>query len=527
MMSQNYAVLFILLLSVIGGIFGHFLKWNVVQIMFWVLATVLFVVAAQFMKESMKEEPNSKRFYLFYICSYCMLFGAFVTNNLFFFNVFAVLALLSMYPLILHRRGEMAVKSARIYIIFLIAAIVFLLTGMAVVYKAVGSLNYVDMAAYVGGLSGNANAAITAGGLLMFIGYAIFAGIFPLQFQVTRGSSHCMVEVSAILSCLMSKLGIFGMIVLCACLFSTNMLYGRILLVLGPLTTIWGLLITLSSTDIRKILMGINVVMNGFNTLSIGLMVLSGKLNGYAVRSSILVLVALSLSLFVLYMIALELVRKVHTYEINGLIASGKGNGRLIVAGFLACASLAGVPGLAGFLAHSMLFNTITKNIGWKWLTVVYVILWAFFMTAVVRIFMKLFISKKEETLRILTTDEELKQSAEREKTAKEQKELSEQKSKKGKQPYVVGEILLLGIGVIQIIIGIFPNQTFGKIENVIMAFLHGENVPGTIPYFAGDVFIGFGIAVLLCIVLYVNLVHGILLRAVRNKKNKKLQENL
>ena len=129
--------------------------------------------------------------------------------------------------------------------------------------------------------------------------------------------------------------------------------------------------------------------------------------------------------------------------------------------------------------------------------------------------------------MRILTTDEELKQTTENEKTVKEQKELSEKKSKKGKQPYVVGEILLLGIGFIQIIIGIFPNQTFGKIENTIMTFLHGENVPGTIPYFAGDVFIGFGIAVLLCIVLYVNLVHGILLRAVRNKKNKKLQENL
>lgn len=525
MINQNYVVVFILLFSVIGGVSGLFCKQNVMQLLFFILAAVLYVVATQFMKESTREKSGSRRFGLFYMCSFCMLFGAFMTNNLCIFNVFASVALLTMYPLILHRRDEMAVKSGRIYIIFLAAAMVMLFMGMTVIYRVVGSMDYVDMVTYVSGLPGNASDVITVGGFFMFVGYAVFAGIFPVQFMITRGSSHCMVEVSAMLSCIMSKLGIFGMMVLCACLFSSNMLYGRVLLVLGPLTTIWGLLITLSSTDIRKILMGINVVTNGFNALSIGLMVLSGKLNGYAVRSSILVLVASSLSIFMLYMTAVELVREVHTYEINGLISSGKGKRRLLMAGFLACASLVGVPGMAGFLAHSMLFNTITKNIGWKWLTIVYVILWAFFMTAVVRIFMKLFISKKEETLRILTTDEELRKDSES--AIKEQKELSGKINNNKKQSYLVGEILLIGIGLLQVIIGVFPNQTLDKIENAVMFFLHGENVPGTIPYFSGDVFIGFGIAVLLCIVLYINLVHGVLLRAVRNKKNKKLQENL
>ena len=528
-MSQKYGMLFVLIISVIGGILGYFLNLNVVQLLFCIITGILYVAAVQFMKESVKKEANSKRFYLFYMCSYCMLLGALMTKNLLFFHLFAVMVLLSMYPLILHRKDEMEIKNGRIYIIFLLAEIVFLLAGTHVIYKVTGSLNYEDIAAYIRGFSGNTNVMITIGGLLLFLGYAIFAGIFPVQFQVTRGSSYCMVEVSVLLSCLVSKLGIFGMMVLSAFLFSANTLYGDVLLVTGPLTTIWGLLITLSSTDIRKILMGINVVTNGFNALSIGLMVLSGKANGYAVCSSILVLAVSSLSLFVLYMIALELVRKVHTYEINGLIASGKGNIRLAVAGFLACASLIGVPGFAGFLAHSMLFNTIIKHIGWKWLTVVYILLWAFFMTAVVRIFMKLFISKKEQTLRILTTDVELQQTAEQKIIDEKNKEVSENKDEntKTKNPYVIGEILLLGIGLVQLIIGVFPNQTIDKIENAIITVLHGENIPGAIPYFAGDVFIGFSIAVLLCVFLYLNLVHGILLRAIRNKKNKKLQEKL
>lgn len=583
-MSQSYSILLILLFPVLGGIIGFYLgkrkketrnDWidivvvvelamlvymgyliigkkveismtlgslmglglsftlDTTRLVFCTVATVLFGVVFQFMKESMKEEAGSNRFYLFYMCTYSMILSAFITDNLFNFYLFVVLALLCVYPLILHRQDKMAIKSARIYMAFLVAALVLMMTGIVIVYAALGSVSYTEMYSFlrINGISG----AGVLGGFIIFAGFMIIAGIFPVQFQVTRGCSYSMLEISAVLSCLLSKLGIFGMMILTACLFPSITLYGRLLLAVGTLTTIWGLLITLSSTDIRKILMGLNIVTNGFNTLSIALMALSAKSNGYAVRSSVLVLMVSSLSLFVLYMAALELVRKVHTYEINGLIASGKKNKLLTVVCFLASASLAGVPGTAGFLAHSMLFNTITIKIGWKWLTVVYVLLWAFFMTAVVRVFMKLFISQKEKTLRILTTEEEAKTAVDRSKAdravledTKEDLPEDRKKIKKAaRNPYFSGEVMLLGIGIIQVVVGIFPDFIFDSFGNTIVTFFHGDPVTGTIPYFAGDVFIGFGIAVVLCIVFYLNLVHGILLRAIRNKKNKKLQENL
>ena len=42
--------------------------------------------------------------------------------------------------------------------------------------------------------------------------------------------------------------------------------YGRVLLTGGLLSTAWGLILTLTSTDIRKILMGLNVAVNGFKS---------------------------------------------------------------------------------------------------------------------------------------------------------------------------------------------------------------------------------------------------------------------
>lgn len=563
-MENNYGILLILLFPVFGGIIGFYLgkknmetrnDWidivmivelvmlgylgyvtmgkntsvslvlsdflglglsftmGVIPVLFSIITTVVFGVVIQFMKESMKKEEGSNRFYFLFMCTYSMVLGAFMTNNLFNFFMFAIFALLFAYPLIMHRQDKLALKNAEIYMLFLIAGIVLVLNGLVIVFGSLGSVSYTGM--YSAILSNGGSNFILLGGILMFAGFAIFSGMFPVQLQVTRGCSYGLIEISTVLSSIVSKMGILGMMILAADLFIGNAFYGRILLAGGILTAVWGLLITLTATDIRKILMGLDVAVNGFNILGVGLMVLCSSFNAYAIRGSLYMMIISSLSLLILYMVALEQVRKIKTFEIKGLIASGKGNKLSAVVCFLGCASLGGVPGTTGFLAYSMLYKTILTNIGWKWLTVVYVILWAFLMTAVTRIFMKLFVSKKEEAVRILSTEDE---------------PLSEQVSdekKEEKNPYLCGEIMLLLIGLLQIVTGILPNMTMDKLGDAVTEFCHGKKLVDAIPYFTVDAFIGFGIAVLLCIVLYFNLVHGVLLRAIRNKKNKKLQQNI
>ncbi|MCM1158747.1 MAG: hypothetical protein NC300_07850 [Bacteroidales bacterium] len=496
---------------------GLSLKLDAVRFLLCIAVTVIFGVITQFMKESMKNEAGSNRFYLFYLCMHSMVLGACMTDNLFNFFMFVIFALLFGCPMIMHRQDRQALKSAKVYLFFVVAETVLLLTGVVVVFAYLGSVSYAGM--YNSVMSNGGSSPVLIGGLLVFAGFAMFAGVFPVQFQVTRGCSYGLMEISAILSGVVSKTGILGMMLLVSNLFVGSAAYGRILLGFGLVTVVWGLILTLTATDIRKILMGLDVAVNGFNMVSASLMALCGEANGYAVRSSLYLLLVSSLSMTVLYMVALEQVRKVKTYEIKGLIASGKGNVLLFTVCFLACASLAGIPGTMGFLAHSMLLESLLDQVGWKWLTAVYVILWAFFMTAVARILMKLFISRKDETIRILATEEELQKETEEERMSAGQQE-------KQKNPYQFGEILLLLMGLLQVAVGVLPKLSVDKLGNAVAAFFHSEEITGGIPYFTGSVFIGFIVALVLCIVLYLNLVHGILLRAIRDKKNRHLEES-
>ena len=392
----------------LSGILGIDMTFRAdgVRLLLCIMVTVVFGLVLQFMKESMKQEESSNRFYLLFMGVYSMVSGAFLTGNLLDFVIFISLASLLLYPMILHRRDEVVQKNAGIYLSYLISAIAVLQIGLVIVYFYIKNLGYVEMHFAIR-LNGSTVPTVL-GSLLLFLGFAVFAGVFPVQLMITRGSSYSLMEASVILSSVISKLGVYGILLLVSDLLLQNIVFGRILLLAGLLTAVWGVMISLSATDIRKILMGITVATNGFHLLSVSGIELSLGSSGYAVRSSYYMMITSTLSLIVLYMTSLELVRKKNTFEIKGLIASGKGTPLLAIACFIACASLCGVPGTAGFLAYSALFKTIQANPGWKWLICFYIIIWAFLMTAVVRVFMKFFVSKKDEALRIMSSEEEL-----------------------------------------------------------------------------------------------------------------------
>lgn len=503
--------------SDIEWIFGERLSFSVVFrmdgvcLVLCVVTDLVFWITACFMRESMRQEADSGRFYFFFMCTYSMVLAAFAVKNLLGFVLSVSLAALFLYPMLLLKKEGMGRRNAGIYMFFLIMGIVFSQLG-----QIVGSLS-----ARVSGDVGDclmtgwegSNGLSVIGGLFLFAGFAVFSGLFPVQYLVTRGSACSRMEAAVILNSVVSKAGVYGILLLSVNLFRGSTAYGRLLLVVGLLTTVWGLVLSITSTDIRKILMGVTVTTNGFAVLAVSCMELCGGLEGFAVKGSFYMLPVSACSLLVFYMTALEQVRKRNTYEIKGLIASGKDNPLLAAACLIACASMGGFPKTAGFLIYSSMYQAIRYGLRWRWLTVFYILSWAFFMTSLARIFMKLFVSKKEETLHILT---------------------SEDRTESGevvlvditRHPYRSGELLLVLVGVLQLVVGIFPDWTVIPLEQSVQSFLERGKSLEIFSYYSRSVWISYVVAAVLSIVFYVNLVHGILLRAVRNKKNKKLQES-
>ncbi len=495
---------------------GLSFEMNVVRLILASLVTLAFTIVSAFMKVSMREENGSNRFYLLYMSVYSMLIGAVLTPSVFNLVMFVVAALFLVYPMIMHRQDMAAVKNAGVYLVFVCISMVVFMVAFVILLGHVGAIEFsvMYMAVTVNGLT---KMGVLAAVLFVAL-FAIFAGAFPVQFLVTKGTSNGLMEGTVLLSSVISKIGIYGMIMIVCMMLEMNTIFAKSLLGIAILGTAWGLFVAFTATDVRKILAGINVAINGFNMIGIALIPLAGTMNRYALHGSLCMMLSSALSLLVLYMVALELVRKGRTFEIKGLIASGKGKKSLMIACLLACASLLGFPGTLGHIGFSMIFHNVFHNLTWKWLVVTFVLLWVVFMTVVSRVFMKFFVSKKDETVLVLSTEEEVRRSEEHAKPLDDEEEKAENR-------YRFGESLLVLVGVLQIIVGVFPGVTLGKLEPFLDEFFINGNILDVMVYYDVSCVVTFVLAAILAVLLYVNLVHGVLLRTIRNRKNRKLKE--
>ena len=527
-MLANGSVMSMTLNNLFG--MGLVLDLNMVRLVLCSVVTIAFSVVSQFMKESMKEEKGSNRFYLLFTSVYSMLLAAVMTPNILNLVLFVTAALLLIYPMIMHRQDRVAVRNAGIYLVFVMISVALFMVGLVMTIGYIGTIRFDIM--YMTAMAGGLTTLAVVAGAVLFTVFAVYAGVFPMQFLVTRGASNGLMEGTVILSSVVSKIGVYGMLMMVVTLFNSNRVLGNVLLGFALLTTVWGLTLALSSTDVRKILMGLNVAVNGFNALGVALIPIAKEANVYAARGSVYMLISSALSLAILYMVALELVRKGQTFEIKGLIASGKGKKLLMVACLIACANLLGFPGTMGYLSFSFIFKNIFTTVGWKWFIAMYVILWAFLMTSVSRVFMKFFVSKKEETVLILSTAEEISGANTEDSDDALEKDVEADVEESGiaqvkKDPYVFGEALLIAVGVFLVVIGIAPSYTVGELAKVVDEFFWIANSLESVAYYTKEGLVAFVIAAVLAILIYVNLVHGVLLRAVRNKKNKELKEKM
>ena len=79
-MLANGSVMSMTLNNLFG--MGLVLEMNMVRLVLCAVVTIVFSVVSQFMKESMKEENGSNRFYLLFLSVYSMLLAAVMTPNI-------------------------------------------------------------------------------------------------------------------------------------------------------------------------------------------------------------------------------------------------------------------------------------------------------------------------------------------------------------------------------------------------------------------------------------------------------------
>lgn len=110
--------------------------------------------------------------------------------------------------------------------------------------------------------------------VLALIGFSFKAGLFPLHFWLPGAHANAPSHVSAIMSGILLKAGVYG-IVRMACLLPLDSLWwGRSLLIAGSVTGLFGIIFALTQSDFKRLLAYSSIENVGIIIMGLGLAVL-------------------------------------------------------------------------------------------------------------------------------------------------------------------------------------------------------------------------------------------------------------
>jgi formate hydrogenlyase subunit 3/multisubunit Na+/H+ antiporter MnhD subunit len=275
---------------------------------------------------------------------------------------------LTSYSLVLTETDEPdTVLAGGWYLAMTHGGLALVLTALLLLGAGAASGAFADLRAAASSLSPAARDAVF---LLALLGFGSKAGIIPLHVWLPRAHPAAPSHVSALMSGVMIKMGVYGLLRVGLDLLGGGPAWwGALLIGLGALSALLGVLYALMENDLKRLLAYSSVENIGliFIGLGTGFLFLSLKVTSTAVLALAAALYhALNHAAFkgLLFLGAGSVLHATRTRDMNrlgGLIRGLPWTAACFLTGSLA---IAGLPPLNGFVSEWLLFQSLLPGIG-------------------------------------------------------------------------------------------------------------------------------------------------------------------
>ncbi len=165
-------------------------------------------------------------------------------------------------------------RAALAYLIMMHVGFVLLIVGFARLGAVCGSASFAALPAYF------AQRPVLPLFVVFLAGFGMKAGLFPLHVWLPEAHPAAPSHVSALMSGVMIKTGIYGILRVTAAIPAAQMhTIGYILLGLGAVTGLWGVILAAAQNDVKRLLAYSSIENIGVILLGTGIAVL-GKASG-------------------------------------------------------------------------------------------------------------------------------------------------------------------------------------------------------------------------------------------------------
>ena len=302
---------------------------------------------------------NRNRYYLFYLLTLGATLGVFLSADLFTTFIFFEVMSFTSYTWVAHDETPGALRAAETYLAVAIIGGMVMLMGLFLLEHALGTLR-ID-ALYEAAEGCPDKGVLWAAGVCILFGFGAKAGMFPLHIWLPKAHPVAPAPASALLSGILTKSGVFGVIAVSANVFRESRAWGNMLLALALVTMLGGAVLAVFSVNLKRTLACSSMSQIGFILTGIAMSCLLGEENALAARGALLYMLNHSLFKLVLFMAAGVVYMNLHKLNLNDVRGFGRGKPLLHFAFLMGAFGLMGVPLFSGYVSKTLIHEGIVE----------------------------------------------------------------------------------------------------------------------------------------------------------------------
>ena len=331
------------------------------------LTTVMWLCSTLVCREYFTHGSDLMRYHIFSLLTYTGTMGVFLSDDLFTTFVFFEIMSIASYAYVAHTEKPESMRASGTYLAVAVIGGLVMLMGVLMLDGCCHTLEYRQIREAVetyisSGVPGAGARIWVAGGLILF-GFGAKAGCFPLHIWLPKAHPVAPAPASALLSGVLTKSGIFGVLILCLEIFREDAGFGLLISILGMLTMLTGAVLAVFSTDLKRTLACSSVSQIGFILIGCGLVPLLREECTLALSGAMLYMVNHSLFKLTLFLSAAVVYMKLHKLDLNEIRGFGRKMPFFRILFLIGALGISGVPMLSGYVAKTLIHEGIVEYV--------------------------------------------------------------------------------------------------------------------------------------------------------------------
>ena len=322
-----------------------------------VIVALMWLVSGQFSPEYFAHYRNRNRYYVFVLVTLGATEAIFLSADLYTTFVFFEIMSLCSYVWVVQDEKAESLRAGATYLAVAVLGGMVLLMGIFLLYHQAGTLMIGELAEACAGKK------LYAAALCMLVGFGAKAGAYPIHIWLPKAHPVAPAPASSLLSGVLTKTGIFGILVIGCRILVHDEQWGAFILLIGVITMFLGALLALFSVNFKRTLACSSVSQIGFILVGAGMLGLLGEHNTLAARGTFLHMVNHSMFKLILFLVAAVIYQNTHKLDLNDIRGFGRKKPLLMGCYLMGALGIGGIPGWSGYVSKTLLHESIVEYI--------------------------------------------------------------------------------------------------------------------------------------------------------------------